>query len=57
MISALDMEWLDPVDGASPLRLTEDALPEALEAELSEAAEAYPMTVQSWWLRHRAGGD
>ena len=57
MISELDMEWLDPVDGASPLRLTVDALPEALEAELREAAEAYPMTVQSWWLRHRAGGD
>ena len=54
MIAALEMEWVDPVEDASPLRSTEaDALPPGVDAAISAAAETYPVVVQDWWQAYR----
>ena len=54
MIASLDMEWIDPVMGASPLEPTEsDALPEDVDDPIKAAAEIYVVAVQSWWQRLR----
>ena len=56
MIEALEMEWVDPVDAASPLGQTEEeALSPDAEEALQAASELYPVTVQGWWQAHRSG--
>jgi quinol monooxygenase YgiN len=54
MIKSLEMEWVDPVVGASPLIPTESGgLPESASEAIKAAAEIYQIDVQSWWQRHR----
>ena len=54
MIASLDMEWIDPVGGASPLGPTEsDPLPDDADDRIKAAADTYVLAVQSWWQRHR----
>ncbi len=54
MIESLQMEWVDPVEDASPLHKTESAaLPGNVGDTIAEAAEIYPMEIQNWWLGHR----
>lgn len=54
MIASLDMEWIDPVGDASPLKPTEaDDLPGDASKTIRGAAEIYPVAVQPWWLGHR----
>jgi quinol monooxygenase YgiN len=54
MIKSLDMEWVDPVTGASPLIPTESGeVPDTAREAIAVAAENYPIKVQSWWQNHR----
>lgn len=54
MIRSLDMEWVDPVSGASPLIPTEsNGLPDDVADEIRAAAEVYVVDVQSWWQNYR----
>ena len=54
MIKSLEMEWLDPVADAAPLRETEvGELPETASDLIREAAEIYVIQVQAWWQQHR----
>ena len=54
MIEHIDMEWVNPVSGASALIPTEPGqLPEPLSDALKVAADVYPVDVQAWWQRHR----
>ncbi|MCB1688006.1 MAG: antibiotic biosynthesis monooxygenase [Halioglobus sp.] len=55
MIRSLEMEWVDPVTGASPLIPTESSgLPEGASESIKSAAEMYQVVVQSWWQQHRS---
>ncbi len=55
MIRHLDMEWVDPVAGASPLIPTEvGELPHSANAAIRTAAETYQVVVQAWWQQHRS---
>ena len=54
MIKNLEMEWVDPVTGASPLIPTESGeLPESASEAIYAAAEIYQIEVQPWWQQHR----
>lgn len=54
MIKNLEMEWVDPVGGASPLiPTTSGELPDSVSDTVKEAAEIYRIEVQSWWQKHR----
>jgi quinol monooxygenase YgiN len=54
MIKNLEMEWVDPVGGASPLiPTTSGELPESVSETVKAAAEIYRIEVQSWWQKHR----
>jgi quinol monooxygenase YgiN len=54
MIENLELEWLDPVQGASDLVPTE---PQALPADASELMQQYasnmPVVMQEWWRASR----
>ena len=55
MIESLQMEWVDPVQGASPLPATSaEAMPANLNELLRQAAKTYPVGTQAWWQDHRA---
>lgn len=53
-IAELDLEVVDPVQGASPLPATVagELAPDA-SASLIQQSELYPITVQDWWLALR----
>ena len=54
MIKNLEMEWVDPVTGASPLIPTESGeLPESVGEAICAAADIYQIEVQPWWQQHR----
>ena len=54
MIASLDMEWVDPVQDAAPLRATEnDPLPADIDEVVRGAADVYVVAIQDWWQRHR----
>jgi quinol monooxygenase YgiN len=54
MIKNLEMEWVDPVTGASPLIPTESGeLPQSAGEDIRAAAEIYQIEVQPWWQPHR----
>ena len=54
MIKSLEMEWVDPVAGASPLIPTEAAaLPADASDAIRAAAETYVIQVQDWWQQYR----
>ena len=54
MIKNLEMEWVDPVTGASTLIPTESGeLPESASEAICAAAEIYQIEVQPWWQQHR----
>ncbi|CAA0125296.1 Uncharacterised protein [Halioglobus japonicus] len=54
MIKHIEMEWVDPVCGASPLRPTESGeLPQDLSEVIKAAAKIYQIDVQDWWQKHR----
>jgi quinol monooxygenase YgiN len=54
MIKNLEMEWVDPVTGASPLIPTESGeLPQSAGEDIRAAAEIYQIEVQPWWHPHR----
>ena len=56
LIKSLKMEWVDPVDGAAPLAVTQpEALPANVDTAIAAAAELYPVEVQPWWLGYRVG--
>ncbi len=54
MIKHIEMEWVDPVNEASPLAPTESAeLPVDASDAINSAAVSYPIAVQAWWQQHR----
>ena len=54
MIKSLEMEWVDPVDGASPLISTKSSSPPANATELIKtAAETYQVQEQPWWKQYQ----
>ena len=54
MIESLELEWVDPVGDASPLKPTEAAVvPDNASDEIKGAQEAFMINVQSWWQGHR----
>ena len=53
-IAELDLEIVDPVQGASPLPATAAGeLPDGEPAAVAEQATLYPVTEQDWWLSLR----
>jgi len=54
VIEDMTLEWVDPIEGASPLPPTnhQHAAPEADDAVVSVTA-AYAAVVADWWLAHR----
>ncbi len=54
MIKSLEMEWIDPVQNASPLIATHSAsLPANANELINQAAQTYMIKVQDWWQQHR----
>lgn len=57
-IAELDLETVDPVQGASPLPSTEvGVLVEGTPLAVCEQAEQFPVEVAQWWLAHRDGAS
>jgi phytoene dehydrogenase-like protein len=55
-IETIDLEWLDPVQGASPLPVTASQPLPADASDLAKTyAEMFPAGVVDWWLARRAG--
>lgn len=55
-IAELDLETVDPVQGASPLPLAEEGiLVEGTPVDACEQAEQFPVELPWWWLAHRCG--
>ena len=53
-IAELDLEIVDPVQGAAPLPATHDTPVEADAPEnILKQAELYPIKLAEWWLGHR----
>ncbi len=54
-IAELDLEIVDPVQGASPLPATEAGkLEPGASPELIEQAKQFPVSLARWWLTHRS---
>ena len=50
MIETIELEWLDPIQGASDLVPTESQeMPEDANDLMRQYAEAMPVTMQAWW--------
>jgi len=57
-IAELRLEWVDPVQGSSPLVPTEkQPLPDDASELAAKAYERFPCTVQPWWLPLRTAGN
>ncbi len=53
MIKSLELEWVDPVTEAAPLKPTEPGdLPDNASDTIKAAAEAYVMNLQEWWKQY-----
>ncbi len=51
MLETIKLEWVDPVQGASPLVPTEpQALPDDASEKFRKAAPMYEVAVADWWL-------
>ena len=56
IIADLDLEWLDPVDGASKLNPTKaQNVPEDAPALAKEYDKDHSVVMQDWWLALRNG--
>lgn len=54
LIERMEMEWLDPVEGASPLPRTLDpALPENTPPSVAAWEQRSPITIATWWRERR----
>ena len=54
IIADLDLEWLDPVDGASKLNSTDaQSVPEDAPALAKEYDKDHSVVMQDWWLALR----
>jgi quinol monooxygenase YgiN len=54
LIEQFDLEWVDPVAGASPLPATREFSPPAAATERERLyAEMFPLSLLAWWLRLR----
>ena len=54
MIENLELEWLDPIQGASDLAPTEHQdLPDDASEVMQGYAEAMPVVMQDWWAALR----
>ncbi|HIG44615.1 MAG: antibiotic biosynthesis monooxygenase family protein [bacterium] len=50
VLLSIKLEYLDPVEGASPLPHTEDPpLTEEMDEGMKKAQALYPTTIASWW--------
>lgn len=57
MIKSIEMEWVDPVQEAAPLKPTRSTPPaDAVNAAVKAAAETFPVQVQAWWKKHGLSG-
>jgi quinol monooxygenase YgiN len=55
VITDLRLEWLDPVQGASPLPMTAtQQVPDAASDLVKRYAEMMPVSIADWWLPLRA---
>lgn len=53
-IAELDLETVDPVQGACPLPTTEPGtLAPSAPEQLTEQAKLFPVSLAQWWLTHR----
>ncbi len=54
VIESLDLEWLDTIEGAAPVGITEmQELPENVPQLAKDYIETYPAIIQNWWLKLR----
>jgi quinol monooxygenase YgiN len=54
-IAELDLETVDPVQGASPLPATQEGtLDRGASLQLADQAEQFPVSLAQWWLAHRS---
>lgn len=54
MIEHIELEWLDPIQGASDLVPTESqAVPDDASDLVRQYAEAMPVVMQDWWRKLR----
>jgi quinol monooxygenase YgiN len=54
VIKDLDLEWLDPIEGAAPVGITEmQELPTDSPSLAKDYIKSYPAVIQDWWLRLR----
>jgi quinol monooxygenase YgiN len=50
MLESIDIEWLDPLQGASGLTPTESqAMPDDSSDLMKQYAEGFPVVMQAWW--------
>ncbi len=59
VIAAMQIEWVDPIAGASPLPPSEEPshpLP-VTDDRTRRYAAAFPPAIAPWWLAQRAEGD
>jgi len=54
MIEEMEIEWIDPVQGATDLNPTDhQELPTNANDLMKEYAKAMPIAMQEWWLANR----
>lgn len=54
VIESLNLEWLDPIDGAAPVGITKmQELPKDAPELAKEYVKTYPAEIQSWWEKLR----
>ena len=54
VIADLKLEWLDPVEGASPLPATNaQQIPDTASDLLKSYAEMFPVNMAPWWAKLR----
>ena len=54
MIEEMDLEWIDPIQGASDLAATDSQeMPDDASDLMRQYAENMPVDMQDWWLAQR----
>lgn len=54
LLEEIELEWLDPIQGACKLPSTNSQeLPEDASDLMKEYAASHPLTLQAWWLKLR----